>query len=45
LKGGDVLTVVLYSVISDTSFDLGFEPGVGERRRGEGSSGAFGFGR
>lgn len=28
LKGGDVLTVVLYSVISDTSFDLGFEPGL-----------------
>ena len=28
LKGGDVLTIVLYSVISDTSFELGFEPGL-----------------
>ena len=28
LKGGDVLTVVLHSIESDSSFDLGFEPGL-----------------
>mgnify|MGYP000738736951 FL=1 len=28
LKGGDVLTIVLYSIESDSSFDLGFEPGL-----------------
>lgn len=28
LKGGDVLRIELYSVISDSSWDLGFEPGL-----------------
>jgi RecB family endonuclease NucS len=27
-KGGDVLVISLYSVISDSSWDLGFEPGL-----------------
>jgi RecB family endonuclease NucS len=28
LKGGDVLTIVLYSVLFDSSWDLGVEPGL-----------------